>query len=637
MGEVVPFGRGHSRAIHLIIIGLLIGAFMQIPAIAVGAANALTMQTAVTRPEAKIGRTDAQRSLTLQVGLKGPDEKTKDALIADLYNPQSPAYHQFLTPAQFTSRFFDTKARAEVVDYFASKGFTVTDPGLGSVISAAGIVAQAEQAFAVTIEDYRDVTGRIFYANDRTPAIPTTVATLIEGIVGLDNAVVPQPDYVTAQPGQTTRKPGETPDVNNACAGAKAVLQNYAYAPNEFGTAYNFDALYAKGFKGQGQTVALYEASDFLDSDVNAYKACFGLSQPVTRVLVNGAVPINGAVGEVLLDIDVVLGMVPNLSSLLVYEGTDTLTQYQKMANDNLAQMISTSYSSCESNTNSAFLDTESTVFMQMVMQGQTLFTSTGDTGSESCLHKGGQSVLSVTNPAGQPYVTPVGGTTAYIAYQTTNQYQSEAVWNVAGSGAGGGGLSQHWARPSWQTGPGVVNPYSNGKRQVPDITAPADPGTGYVVYNGGWSASGGTSGAAPFVAAGYALINQQYTAYGHGPRIGFASPGLYAALSSQPSAFHDVTVGDNCWQGTTCGTPGTPPDKYPTTSGYDLASGVGSFNLGVLAGVVAPAPVGPPSPSPAPPGRPGPTVGGTPISVPSGRPGPSVGGSPVSIPKPRS
>src|SRR5437763_2542550 len=148
---------------------------------------------------------------------------------------------------------------------------------------------------------------------------------------------------------------------------------------------------------------------------------------------------------------------------------------------------------------------------------------------------------------------------------------------------------------PSWQQGPGVANAYSTGFREVPDVSVNADPQTGYYVYcstggcanspNKGWMPMGGTSAAAPVWAAMMALANEA-SLKTNGFLLGFLNPSLYAIAHGTPgtsyaSAFHDVVnvqgaANNNDYVGNT--------GAYPASSGYDLATGLGSFDAYNLA-----------------------------------------------------
>src|SRR4029079_2111536 len=160
-----------------------------------------------------------------------------------------------------------------------------------------------------------------------------------------------------------------------------------------------------------------------------------------------------------------------------------------------------------------------------------------------------------------------------------------EVVWNDI-TGAGGGGLSRVWPRPAWQAGAGVRNRFSNGHRQVPDVSLHASPDQhGYPVYctpaacgHVGWMTLGGTSASAPLLAGIVADMDSYSLAHG-GARLGFADPFLYDSFAADPAAFRDVTVGSN-----------NPIDAgpYPATSGYDQASGIGAPLAGALAADLA-------------------------------------------------
>ncbi|MDQ6915729.1 MAG: peptidase S53, partial [Actinomycetota bacterium] len=137
----------------------------------------------------------------------------------------------------------------------------------------------------------------------------------------------------------------------------------------------------------------------------------------------------------------------------------------------------------------------------------------------------------------------------------------------------GGGGLSRVFARPAWQAGPpGVQNQFSNGARQLPDVSADADGRTGWAVALGGQlSEFGGTSASSPFWASSMLLI-RQYAQDQHAGRLGYVNPLLYRIASTpQPfPPFRDVTRGGNRY--------------YPATRGWDYSTGLGSPDVWNLA-----------------------------------------------------
>ncbi len=505
-----------------------------------------------------LGAASVQQQVDLSIGLQMRNQPELAGLLTALYNPRSPQYHHFLTPQQFTAEFAPTPAQQQqVVDYLHGAGITVNNVASnGLLINAHATVAQAEAAFQVQINNYQ-VGGRHFYANANVPMIPSPVASLILSVGGLDNSVHLRPLAHRAQ----------------------QPLAGYKQA--DLVGAYDMAPLHQADVLGNNQTVAVFELDGYQQSDISQFLSQNNLGQPsITNTLVDG---FDGSAGagaiEVELDIDVVAEIAPKAAQI-VYEGPNT-TQgvndtYNQIVTDNKAQITTISWGECESQSGAAELQTLDGIFKQGAAQGISLFAASGDSGAYDC----NDTNLAVDSPAGDPYITGVGGTNLQ---ETNGVYTSESVWSdptstqrgVKGSG-GGGGLSSTFDQPSWQVAPGVTNQFSNGKREVPDVSADADPQTGYAVYctvsaagcpTTGNIVVGGTSAAAPLWAASTALLNEYLQKQGKA-RVGFINPTLYTlANDKQANApFHDVASGDNLY--------------YPATAGYDLASGLGSPDL---------------------------------------------------------
>ncbi len=566
---------------------------------------------------------DASQALNLSIGLRPNDADGLNSLLQAIYTPGSPQYHHYLTPAEFNQRFAPTSAQVQqVVAFLQSQGITIRSVASNNLlIDATTTVGAAQQAFQVQINTYQ-YNSHTFYANAQAPSVPASIQSLISSIGGLDNSVQYQPLF------QAMNK---TPQ--QALHSAAVVS---GYGPTELSDAYDTAPLASAGIQGQNQTVAIFELDGYQPSDIQQYFQNFNLSTPtINTVLVDGS---NGSAGagaiEVELDIEVVGAIAPHANQL-IYEGPNT-TQglndtYNSIVTDNKAQVVSTSWGLCESSTGSAELMTLDTIFKQAATQGISIYAASGDSGAYDC----GDTSLAVDSPADDPYVTGAGGTSLQLG--ANDSYGSESVWSDAGDtsrspegAGGGGGISNTFLQPSWQTGTGVISSESSGQpcsapsgqycREVPDISADADPNTGYAVYctvtsagcdSGGWIEVGGTSAAAPFWAGSTALINQ-YLQSQNLARIGSANPALYSLFNSQQAtpAFHDVTSGNNLF--------------YPATTGYDMASGIGSPDVDNMAkDLAANASGGPsPTPTPTPPGTPTPTP--TPILPPPSTPTPS-------------
>ncbi|MFL5656848.1 MAG: protease pro-enzyme activation domain-containing protein [Ktedonobacteraceae bacterium] len=576
-----------------------------------------------------LGAANAQQSLNLSIGLQPRNQQELEGLLRDMYDPHSSMYHRFLTSQEFADEFGPTPdQQQQVANYLRGQGFDVTSisPN-GLLIDANATVVQAESTFQVAINNYQLGT-HTFYANASAPTVPASLSSLIASIGGLDNSVKLHPLLQRLSP--KSGKPGSGSRTTHAKPNAQS-----GYGPADLVGAYDAGPLHQAGVLGNNQTVAVFELDGYQSSDVTQYLQTYNLGSPsISNVLVDG---FNGSAGagaiEVELDIEVVAAMAPKATQI-VYEGPNT-TQgvndtYNKIVTDNKAQVTTISWGECESASGAAELQTLDTIFKQGASEGIAMFAASGDSGAYDC----NDSNLAVDSPAGDPNITGVGGTNLQI---NNGAYGSESVWSnpsdtqrsPQGSG-GGGGISNTFAQPSWQTGPGVKNQYSNGNREVPDVSADADPATGYAVYctvsaagcsSVGWIEVGGTSAGAPLWAGSTTTVNEYLQNQGKS-RIGFANPVLYslAGTQQQYTPFHDVTSGNNLY--------------YPATTAYDLASGWGSPDIYNIARDIA----GGDTPNPSPTASPTATATDTPTPVPTATntPAPSPTTNPTNTPTPQ-
>jgi kumamolisin len=555
-----------------------------------------------------LGPTDPNTPVSLLIGLHPRNEGNLKSYVEALSRKNSTLEHHFLTPEQVTTAFAPlTGSQSAVIDYMQQAGFSESQTYLHHLlIGFSGTIGEAEHAFQVQINNYRAPGGREFYAPESEPSVPTTLSTVIQSITGLDNA------RVYTHPPIVSRKhatPNMVTSNSSGCVTAQPGPSYSYYIPDQIATAYNLTGLYNAGFRGEGQIVALYELDNYEPSDISAYTACFGgASVPISRTAVNGGaptVPGQGAI-EVELDMELVLSSAPHLAGLRVYEAAndsvDALAEWSRIISD-AVPIVSTSWGSCESNSFAqALYKQENTLFMVAAAQGQSIFAASGDLGSNDCGNTT-PTTPSVDDPASQPYVTGVGGTSLTIA--EGNVYGSEAVWNNGNGNASGGGISSLWSMPSWQAGPGVISASSSGNpcgaiagtycREVPDVALDADPATGFEIYctavaqggsgpcnpNAAWISVGGTSAGAPMWAGMIALANEKSLHDGNF-NLGFLNPLLYQigqnnSGTSYSSDFHDVTSGNNY-------TTVDGNNEYQAAPNYDMVTGLGSYNALALA-----------------------------------------------------
>jgi kumamolisin len=270
----------------------------------------------------------------------------------------------------------------------------------------------------------------------------------------------------------------------------------------------------------------------------------------------------NGPDGEVMLDIEV-SGSIAPAAKIVVYfaENTDAgfLNAITTAVHDrtNNPSVVSISWGGPESSWTQQAMTSMDEAFQSAAAMGVTVCVAAGDDGSTDGVSDG---LNHVDFPASSPNVLACGGTELIASGNTIT---SETVWNELANneGATGGGISDVFPLPSWQTGAGVpasANSNHNVGRGVPDVAGDADPSTGYVtLVDGDSDVIGGTSAVAPLWAGLIALINQSI-----GKPAGFINPLLYKSASTAAD-FHDITSGNN--------------GAYSAGPGWDACSGLGS------------------------------------------------------------
>ena len=502
-----------------------------------------------------LGLLEPQQYLSLTFSLPLRNKAHLKATLEKLYDPQNPAYGQYLSPKTFRDRYAPTVAETRaVIRQVAHIGLSVRKVSsnrlLMEVAAPASII---QKALGVEFHRYQ-FQGRVFHASPREPKLPKYLAKRVLAISGLDDAVKRVPRII---------KPSMVDQV--LMASVQGSGPQGGLSPSDISSAYNLQSISATG---SGQVLALFQMDGFNQSDITFYQQYYNLPAiPVETILMPGSTGNPGVnADEVTLDIELQMASAPGINRILVYEGPNTnagvLAVYSRIANDNRAKTVSTSWGLSEMDSTSSFMKSENQIFMQMAAQGQTLFAAAGDAGAYDTTVNN-KPVLSVDDPASQPYVTGVGGTRLILGPSQT--YGSESVWsNVANQSGGGGGISQVWPLPDWQQS--VTTKASNTMRNVPDISLNSDPATGYsIYYRGAWTVLGGTSCAAPIWSGFAARVNQQRIA-NRLPSLGWFNPTLYktAQTPNYSSDFHDITQGNNLY--------------YAAGPGYDNATGWGTF-----------------------------------------------------------
>ncbi len=284
--------------------------------------------------------------------------------------------------------------------------------------------------------------------------------------------------------------------------------------------------------------------------------------------------------------------------------------EIQQAIGDNTADVLSLSYGGGETQQFANYNDYQTSFqqlqFAALTAEGIAAFASSGDYGSAECLGPNNTylSQVCVSYPSGDDNVTSVGGVTAPLD-GFGNLQGPMIAWGISTQESGygaysgsGGGKSTLMPAPSWQSA--AVSGAT--MREQPDVSMIGDPNTGVATimnarFSGALSGVGGTSVAAPQMAAMWALVLEACKANpghgmcpptGSGPywRLGNASPYLYAIYKGTPvnsvtpalayaNVFFDVLYGDNEMQNPDKPNSAPIPGAKAMT-GFDQVTGVG-------------------------------------------------------------
>jgi kumamolisin len=459
-----------------------------------------------------------------------------------------------ITLDEMTAKYFPTATDYKTVaDWLTSQGFAVKSSDKYNLsVFASGSVAQIEQALKTKF-------GRVKFAGKEyssaliSPSLSAAIAGPVLGINGLQPHLYPKRN-ITFVPRQVQ----------------KLIDNQPPYTIGEIATAYHANGL---NVNGGSQKIGIVIDTFPLASDLTAFWQGNGIAQSLNNIeevqVVSGTLPSPS--GEETLDVEWSSGMASG-AKIRVYATTDLsfvhLDQaYQTIINELPAQptlhQVSLSYGLGEEYMPTGQMQTDDQYFAALAGAGISVFVSSGDGGSTPGPGSAGDNSgpVQVESPASDPNVTAVGGTSLYLN-ASTGSVSSESAWFY-----GGGGVSQFFARPSWQIGSGVP---SGGTRLVPDVALAADPNTGaYLILNGELTTVGGTSWSAPTWAGFSAMINQARANAGLSSS-GILGPKIYPLNGT--STFRDITTGSNGFNG-----------LYNAGPGYDLCTGLGVPRLGNL------------------------------------------------------
>ena len=445
---------------------------------------------------------------------------------------------EILAPEEMAAKYWPLpEDEAQVAGWLQGEGFTLVRRDENRlVVFASGPVSRVAATFQTT---FARITwnGADYTSAITVPSIPSEVGRAVLGINGL------QPQIRRRHHGRIRPAAnGNTPP----------------FLPAQIAKAYHANGL---AWNGSGQIIGIVIDTPPRTTDLTAFWKAAGVAQSLNNIqtvqVVSGTLPKQD--GEESLDVEWSSAMAP-AAKVRVYATRDLSDPnldraYQQVYQDAKTmtglRQVSLSYGIGETEESASQLQTDAQLFANLASIGVTVFASSGDDGSSP------DGTLQPSSPASDVNVTGVGGTS--LVLDAAGAASSETAWDGSG-----GGISSTFSRPAWQKGTGVT---AGTKRLSPDVSLPADPNTGAVVYlNGARVTIGGTSWSSPTWAGFCALINQAMASSSRGP-VGVLGAKVYPLLGT--ANFRDITSGNN--------------GSYHAGAGYDLCTGIGVPNVAML------------------------------------------------------
>ena len=544
-----------------------------------------------------LGSAPSSTSLQRMLLLLAPSAAQQQALtakLADLQNPSSSSYHQWLTPAQYAASYANSASDVvAVVAWLQSEGFTVAAlPAGRGWIEFSGTAAQVEQAFQTHVH-LASASGSTRPYLTSTISVPSAIAPLVQGLVSVDGVLAasalttPQTLTVTAAD-LSTRTSASTAE---------------ALTPKLVAGLIHFDTLQASGITGTGQSIAIPSRSNVNTADIAAFRSAFDLPAQTLMVILNGTDPgLADDQAEATLAASWAGAAAPSAQILLAPAAATAATDGFDLAlagivDGALANTIEVGYNSCEAGMSTAHQAFYAALYQQAAAEGIAIVAATGDSGASACYQAGSTTAVSTGYAANALAATPWNTAVGVAAYTSAGPSAGTAAltaWAPVNSGdpayAGGGGSSTLYTAPSWQAKTPQIAAGTMQNRLLPDFALPtaidssANRGLAFCLSSSASSngctlvRSGGSSAAASIFAGVAALLASQHGAQGS------LQTNIYA-LSSTSGVYADVQQGSaslSCTSGTTdCSATGQI--GYSATAGYDLATGLGAVNAAAL------------------------------------------------------
>jgi len=530
---------------------------------------------------------DAEFQFVIGLTLRAPEALHK-------YIGDQPFTGDTLAPDDFAEKFALAGGEyARFVSELRAQGLTVVATSAGhTTVTVRATAAQIQQVFGVEMHRYLDNQGVFVAANGYLRAA-MEVVTPISGVVGLDGE----------QPWISHRivNPAPVPQAGTKCQLSAA--SNKGLAPADLQALYGYAAA-GVAQPGSGETIVILGAgggptANDLGSYVNAYTLATNVANQYHQVLVDGPnrdpgqdMDPMGEYGENVLDAEMAFALAPyatvqHVLTATNYPGlfTDGISKIVNDATLSKAKAVTVSYAGCERGAQGE-MTVLNALFAQAQAQGQQWFFASGDTATDGCRNGTGNKIITASWPSSSPYVVAVGGSSFGTTVPTTATVTTaEQPWTDAG-----GAPSEAFDKPAYQTGVGTGA--NDNARDIPDVSAFADPNPGVCTIDSATSTTGttfggtgGTSAATPMMAAIWTVVHQSVhaakgeTDFTQGLATIYTIGKGVTGTNRSTQAWKDITTGSIAG-------PGGGAGGYAAATGFDNASGWGTPNLAQLISV---------------------------------------------------
>jgi subtilase family serine protease len=383
------------------------------------------------------GAGDQTISVTLSLGLRDP--AGAESMMVRVATPGDALYHQFLTPDEIRAAFGpDESEIARATSILRLSGLTV-ERATSTTLKVTGSVSTMERVFRTELHQFSAPATEkspavTFHAATVKPTVPASIAGVVAGVVGFNDAPQFKPNLM-----QAPSSFGGTPvpaAVNTASDGTPFGVLTV----KDFANFYDVNPIYAQGISGEGRTLAVVTLAAFTPSDAQAYWDSLKLVTKPNRISI---VNVDGGPGapsdasgsdETTLDVEQSGGIAP-MANIIVYQAPNTnqgfVDVFAKAVEDNIADSMSTSFGlwefldSAQNGTDvTDVFDGETVsalqamheVFVLGALEGQSLFAAAGDSGAFDTVREFGDVdftfPLSVDFPGSDSALTSAGGTT---------------------------------------------------------------------------------------------------------------------------------------------------------------------------------------------------------------------------------